>query len=153
MKYLPLIWANLFRKKLRTAFTVGSFAVALFLFGFLGVIHNAFGGGVKAAGVDRLMVINKTSIIQPLPISYRDQMLRIPGVQAVSFDIWFGGIYQNPKNFFPTLRLIRITSRKSIRSSLCPMISGRLFLRTVKAPSSARDSRSAITGKWEIEFR
>jgi putative ABC transport system permease protein len=105
MKYLPLIWANLFRKKLRTAFTVGSFAVALFLFGFLGVIHNAFGGGVKAAGVDRLMVINKTSIIQPLPISYRDQMLRIPGVQAVSFDIWFGGIYQDPKNFFPTFAI------------------------------------------------
>lgn len=105
MKYMPLILANLFRKKLRTTFTIGSFAVAMFLFGFLAVIHEAFGGGIKAAGVDRLMVINKTSIIQPLPISYRDQMLRIPGVQAVSFDIWFGGIYQDPKNFFPTFAI------------------------------------------------
>ncbi len=51
------------------------------------------------------MVINKTSIIQPLPISYRDQMMRIPGVEAVSFDIWFGGIYQDPKNFFPTFAI------------------------------------------------
>jgi putative ABC transport system permease protein len=105
MKYMPLIFANLRRKLLRTTFTIGSFAVALFLFGFLAVIHEAFGGGIKAAGVDRLMVINKTSIIQPLPISYRDQMMRIPGVQAVSFDIWFGGIYQDPKNFFPTFAI------------------------------------------------
>jgi putative ABC transport system permease protein len=112
MKYMPLIFANLFRKKLRTTFTIGSFAVALFLFGFLAVIHEAFGGGIKAAGVDRLMVINKTSIIQPLPISYRDQMLRIPGVEAVSFDIWFGGIYQDPKNFFPTFAIDPDNQRK-----------------------------------------
>ncbi len=112
MKYMPLILANLFRKKLRTAFTIGSFAVALFLFGFLAVIHEAFGGGVKAAGVDRLMVINKTSIIQPLPISYRDQILRIPGVQSVAFDVWFGGIYQDPKNFFVTFAIDPDNQRK-----------------------------------------
>jgi len=102
VKFLPLIIANLFRKKLRTTLTVGSFAVALFLFGFLAIIHGAFSGGVQVAGVDRLMVINKVSIIQPLPISYRDQILRIPGVKYVTFDVWFGGIYQDPKNFFPS---------------------------------------------------
>ena len=102
MKFFPLILANLFRKKLRTILTIGSFAVAMLLFGLLAVIHGAFTGGVDNAGVDRLMVINKTSIIQPLPISYRDQILRIPGVKAITFDIWFGGIYQDPKNFFPS---------------------------------------------------
>jgi putative ABC transport system permease protein len=105
MKYLPLIFANLFRKKLRVTFTILSFVVALFLFGFLSIIHHAFGGGINAAGTDRLMTINKTSIIQPLPISYRDQILRIPGVQYVTFDIWFGGIYQDPKNFFPSFAI------------------------------------------------
>jgi len=105
MKFLPLIFANLFRKKLRLTFTIMSFIVALFLFGFLSIIHHAFGGGVNAAGTDRLMIINKTSIIQPLPISYRDQILRIPGVKYVTFDIWFGGIYQDPKNFFPSFAI------------------------------------------------
>ena len=102
MKYIHLIFANLSRKKLRTALTIGSFAVALFLFGFLAIIHGSFNMGLDVAGVDRLMVINKVSIIQTLPISYRDQILRIPGVKTVSYDIWFGGIYQDPKNFFPS---------------------------------------------------
>lgn len=105
MKYFALIKANLLRKKLRTTLTIGSFVVALFLFGFLAIVHGAFNQGVDVAGVDRLMVINKVSIIQPLPISYRDQILRIPGVKRVTFDVWFGGIYQEPKNFFPSFAI------------------------------------------------
>jgi putative ABC transport system permease protein len=101
MKYKSLIVANLFRKKLRTTLTIGSFAVALFLFGLLVVVHGAFNQGVDVAGADRLDVINKTSIIQPLPYSYRDQILRIPGVKAITYDNWFGGVYQDEKNFFP----------------------------------------------------
>src|ERR1700733_9965695 len=101
MKFMPLIIANLFRKKLRTLLTIGSFAVALFLFGLLVVVHGAFNQGVDLAGVDRLDVINKVAIIQPLPMSYRDQILRIPGVKAVTHDNWFGGVYQDEKNFFP----------------------------------------------------
>ena len=112
MKYFPLILANLFRKKLRTILTIGSFAVAMLLFGLLAVIHGAFTGGVDVAGVDRLMVVNKTSIIQPLPISYRDQILRIPGVKAVTFDVWFGGIYQDPKNFFPSFAIDPVNQRE-----------------------------------------
>jgi len=101
MKYLPLIIANLFRKKLRTTLTIGSFAVALFLFGLLVVVRGAFSQGIDVAGADRLDVINKVSIIQPLPYAYRDQILRIPGVKAITFDEWFGGVYQDEKNFFP----------------------------------------------------
>jgi putative ABC transport system permease protein len=101
MKYLPLIIANLFRKKLRTTLTIGSFAVSLFLFGLLVVVRGAFSQGIDVAGADRLDVINKVSIIQPLPYAYRDQILRIPGVKAITFDEWFGGVYQDEKNFFP----------------------------------------------------
>jgi putative ABC transport system permease protein len=101
MKYKSLIMANLFRKKLRTTLTIGSFVVALFLFGLLVVVHGAFNQGVDVAGADRLDVINKTSIIQPLPYSYRDQILHIPGVKAITYDNWFGGVYQDEKNFFP----------------------------------------------------
>ena len=93
MKYLHLIRANLFRKKLRTTLTIGSFAVALFLFGFLTVVNGAFNQGVDLAGADRLVVINKVSLINPLPFSYRDRIQAIPGVKFVTFDSWFGGVY------------------------------------------------------------
>jgi putative ABC transport system permease protein len=111
MKYLPLIFANLRRKKLRTVLTIGSFAVAVFLFGFLAIIHGAFGGNLDVIGVDRLMVINKVSIIQPLPLSYKSQIERIPGVKYVTAQTWFGGIYQDPKNFFASFAVDPDTQR------------------------------------------
>ena len=101
MKFLPLMIANLFRKKIRTALTIGSFAVALFLFGLLVIVRGAFSQGVDIAGADRLVVINKVSLIQPLPLSYRDRLLRISGIKQVTYDNWFGGVYQDEKNFFP----------------------------------------------------
>ena len=101
MKYTGLVWANLFRKKLRLILTIGSFAVALMLFGFLAVVKEAFSGGVEIAGADRLVVINRTSIIQPLPLAYMDKILRIPGVKSVTHANWFGGVYQDERNFFP----------------------------------------------------
>lgn len=101
MKYLPLLIANFGRKKMRSILTVGSFAVALFLFGLLGVIHLAFNQGVEVAGVDRLIVRNKTSLIMPLPVSYKDKLQQIGGIADVTFATWFGGVYKEPKNFFP----------------------------------------------------
>lgn len=101
MKYLPLIFANLFRKKIRLLLTIGSFAVALFLFAFLGVVRDAFSRGADVAGADRLVTINRTSIINTIPLSYRDEILRIPGVKCITHNNWFGGVYQEEKNFFP----------------------------------------------------
>jgi putative ABC transport system permease protein len=101
MKFLGLIRANLFRKKIRFVLTIGSFAVALFLFGVLAVVRGAFSGGIDIAGADRLVVINRTSIIQPLPLAYADKIRRIPGVKELTYANWFGGVYQDEKNFFP----------------------------------------------------
>ena len=101
MKFSRLILANLFRKKIRLLLTIGSFAVALFLFAFLGVVRDAFNRGADVAGADRLIIINRTSIINTMPLSYRDKILRIPGVKAITHDNWFGGVYQDEKNFFP----------------------------------------------------
>jgi putative ABC transport system permease protein len=101
MRFSGLVLANLFRKKIRFALTIGSFAVALFLFGLLAVVRGAFGVGVEVAGADRLVIINRVSIIQPIPLSYRNKILRIPGVKSITHDNWFGGIYQDEKNFFP----------------------------------------------------
>lgn len=103
MKFLPLIWSNLKRKKLRTAFTLLSILVAFILFGYLSAIRMAFTAGVEMSGADRLMVTHKVSIIQPLPVAYKDRIAMVPGVREVTHANWFGGIYQDPKNFFPQM--------------------------------------------------
>ena len=100
MKFLHLIWGNLTRKKLRTSLTLLSILVAFVLFGFLCAIKQALVGGVALAGADRLIVRHKVSLIQLLPETYQARMLRIPGVAAATHQTWFGGIYQDPKNFF-----------------------------------------------------
>ncbi len=101
MKFSRLILANLFRKKARLLLTIGSFAVALFLFAFLGVVNDAFSRGANVVSADRLITVNRTSIINTIPLSYQDQIAHIPGVKYVTHDNWFGGVYQDPKNFFP----------------------------------------------------
>jgi len=103
MKYLAIIFANLKRKKVRTTLTIGSFAAALFLFGLLIAVRGSFNQGVEVAGADRLIVINRVSLMQPLPIAYRDRILQVPGVKAVTFATWFGGVYQDERNFFPQM--------------------------------------------------
>jgi putative ABC transport system permease protein len=112
MRFRGLIFANLFRKKVRLLLTIGSFAVALFLFSFLAVVKGAFGRGADIAGADRLVIINRISIIQPLPLSYRDKILRIPGVKAITHNNWFGGVYQDEKNFFPQFAIDIENQRK-----------------------------------------
>ncbi len=103
MKFLGLIWSNLKRRKLRTALTVLSILIAFLLFGFLCAIKEAFTAGVTLAGQDRLVVRHKVSIIQSLPESYKRRIQNIPGVEAVAQQSWFGGIYQDPKNFFASI--------------------------------------------------
>jgi putative ABC transport system permease protein len=100
MKFAHLIWSNLRRKKLRTSLTLLSVMVAFILFGLLAAIQQALVGGVQMAGADRLIVRHKVSIIQLLPESYKARMDRIPGVDFATHQTWFGGIYQDPKNFF-----------------------------------------------------
>ena len=101
MKFGRIIWANLLRKKVRLLLTLGSFTVALFLFAFLAVVRDAFNRGADVAGADRLIVINRTSIINLIPLSYRDKITRIPGVKTITHNNWFGGIYIEERNFFP----------------------------------------------------
>ena len=100
MKFRGLIFANLFRKKIRLMLTIGSFAVALFLFAFLAVVKSSFSRGAEVAGADRLVVTNRIGLIQTLPISYQAKLEAIPGVKAVTQNHWFGGVYQDEKNFF-----------------------------------------------------
>jgi len=101
MRYLPFILRNLFRKKTRAALTMGSIAVALFLYGLLVTIEGGLSAGVEVAGADRLVVRNRTSLIMPLPFSYQQRLRQIPHVTEATFASWFGGVYQDERNFFP----------------------------------------------------
>jgi putative ABC transport system permease protein len=103
MKYLGLIWSNLKRKKLRTGLTLLSILIAFQLFGVLFAMKDAFTAGVKMADADRLIVRHKVSLIQTLPVSYGPRISQVEGVQDIAHMTWFGGIYQDPKNFFPSM--------------------------------------------------
>lgn len=101
MKYLHLIAASLFRKKTRTVLTLVSMVVAFILFGLLHGLIIAFNRGVELAGADRLVTQGKYSLTEVLPISYYAQIRDLPGVELVTHAQWFGGLYQEPSNFFP----------------------------------------------------
>lgn len=101
MSNFSLIWSNLFRRRVRTFLTLFSIMAAFLLFGLLRSVAGAFDSGVEVAGVDRLSVSPKFSIIDGLPISHQTQIAAVPGVAAVTHSTWFGGAYQNPTNFFP----------------------------------------------------
>ncbi len=102
MKYLSLVWAQLFRSKTRTLLTLLSVVTAFLLFGMLDSVRVAFqSGGSSVDGANRLVVTSRLSITQTLPVRLAPQLLTVDGVKDATYAMWFGGIYQDPKNFFP----------------------------------------------------
>jgi len=101
VRYLPLLWAQLFRRKTRTVLTLSSVIVAFMLFGLLEAVQIAFESGADSADAKRLLTIARYSIIEPLPMSYGRRIARVPGVTAVASADWFGARYQNESNAFP----------------------------------------------------
>ena len=101
MRYLPLLWAGLFRKKTRTTLTLLSIVVAFALFGLLQAVEVAFESGADAADAKRLLTTARYSIIEPLPMAYQRRIEQVPGVVGVAFADWFGAKYQNESNAFP----------------------------------------------------
>ena len=137
MKFRKLIFANLFRKKIRLTLTVGSFAIALVLFTFLAVVKSAFNRGVELAGADRLIVVDRVGLMNLMPISYADKIAAIPGVKAVTHDHWFGGVYQDEKNFFPQFVIDVENHRKVYPEFVVPDDQWNIF---------AKDRQGAIAG-------
>ena len=151
MKFRKLIFANLFRKKVRLLLTIGSFAVALFLFAFLAVVRDAFNRGADVAGADRLVIINRTSIINPIPLSYRDKIQRIPGVKVITHDNWFGGIYQDERNFFPQFVIDPESQRQVFPELIVPDDQWNAFLKDRQGAIAG--ARTAERFHWKIGDR
>lgn len=101
MQTLKLIVRNALRHKLRSGLTVVGLVVAVLAFGLLQTVIKAWYAGANAASNTTLIARNATSLVFPLPLSYASKIRGIDGVRGVAWANWFGGIYQDPKNFFP----------------------------------------------------
>src|SRR4051812_44218425 len=101
MKYLHLIWAALFRSPTRTLLTMLSVIAAFLLFGLLDSVRVAFNATSGVNGADRMVVSSKLSITQMLPYSLGPQIEGTTGVKQAVYAAWFGGIYKDPRDFFP----------------------------------------------------
>jgi putative ABC transport system permease protein len=95
-----LIVKNTMRHKLRTALTILGLVVAIFSFGLLQTVVDAWYAGAEGASNTTLVTRNKTSLVFPLPLSYQARIRAVPGVSGVGFANWFQGTYKDPKNFF-----------------------------------------------------
>ncbi len=100
MKYFYLVWKSLWRKKIRTLLTMMSVFVAFLLFGLLSALNQVFDGATDVASAQRLITLDKVSIINALPSAYLTRIRAIPGVTEVTHADWFGGYFQDPRNQF-----------------------------------------------------
>ncbi|MEW6643398.1 MAG: FtsX-like permease family protein [Pseudomonadota bacterium] len=103
MNDFDLVRKNLFRRKLRAILMIVSILVAFMIFGVLAGFYRAFTSGEDRAAADRMITVNKINFTQPMPIAYINRVRAVEGVRQVTYANWFGGYYQDPKNFLMTL--------------------------------------------------
>ena len=118
MNDFDLVRKNLFRRKLRAALMIVSILIAFMIFGVLAGFYRAFTAGEDRAAADRLITVNKINFTQPMPIAYFNRVHSVDGVRQVTFANWFGGYYQDPKNFLMTLAIEPATYFDVYRSEL-----------------------------------
>ena len=138
MHLIKLIFRNIFRHKLRTGLTVLGIVVAILSFGLLSTVVDAWYAGANASSDARLITRNAISLIFPLPINYREKIRQVDGVKIVSFGNWFGGVYKEPKNFFPKFAVDPATYFR-----LYP----EFIISDAERAAFARDRRGAIVGR------
>src|SRR6266567_1931363 len=101
MYVLRLVLKNALRHKLRTALTIVGIVVAISAFGLLRTVIDAWYAGANASSSARLITRNAVSLTFSMPLTYAQKIRQIPGVTAVSWANWFGGVYITERNFFP----------------------------------------------------
>ncbi|MFI4934600.1 MAG: ABC transporter permease [Caulobacterales bacterium] len=101
MKYLPLVWAGIWRRPGRTALTMLSVISAFVLFGILQGFTAGLGKLVANAHADLLVTQSQVSNIDPLPIAMAKDIGRTPGVKVVARVLFLGGPFRGPNQFIP----------------------------------------------------
>ena len=154
MKYLPLIWAGLWRKRARTVLTLLCVVVAFVLFGLLHGFTAALGGIVDAMSDTRLRIMSRVNITQPLPLAHLARIETVPGVDGVSYYNFFAGYYQEPRNGVQIGRDRRRDVRRHLsRDRARPGTMSRRCSGRATARSSARTSRPSAAGRSATGFR
>jgi putative ABC transport system permease protein len=100
MPPFKLVWRNLVRRPLRSALTIGSLAIAIFLICGLRTLITTLRSGVENANPRRLAVMSATGLFAEMPMKYQAEIERIPGVEMTTKFQWFGGYYRSQKHFF-----------------------------------------------------
>jgi putative ABC transport system permease protein len=96
------ILRNAFRNKRRLLLTVLSVGMSLFLFTMLQTaLRELTNPATTEESALRLVVRHKVSLGNVLPVKYQSKLDRVPGVATTMKLTWFGGIYKDPKDFFP----------------------------------------------------
>src|ERR1051325_1763364 len=103
MELLRLLFRNTLRHKLRALLTVTGVAIAVMAFALLRTVVTAWYAGVDASAANRLITRHAVSFVFPLPLAYRDRIAQVPGVEGVTFAVWFSGIYIDKNQFFARL--------------------------------------------------
>ncbi len=106
---LKLVFKNAFRQKLRAALTILGMCIVILAFGMLRTVISAWYAGVAASSANRLVTRNAISLIFSLPISYKEKIRSVNGVNIVSYGNWFGGVYIEEKNFFANFAVEPVT--------------------------------------------
>ena len=101
MFFIKLVFKNVFRAKLRSLLTITGLVIAIVAFGLLQTVVDAWFAGANASSANRMITRNAISLVFPMPTYYRERMRSIEGVKSISLLNWFGGIYKEPRNFFP----------------------------------------------------
>ncbi len=138
MQFLKLILRNTLRHKLRTGLTLLGLVIAVLSFGLLQTVVDAWYAGADAASPNRLVTRNSISLVFPMPLHYRDKIRAVDGVQSVAAANWFGGIYQDPKKFFPQFAIDAVPYLAMYPEYRVPEDELRAFL---------RDRKGAIVGR------
>jgi len=103
MELFRLLLRNALRHKLRTVLTVIGVGVAVMAFALLQTVVTAWHAGVEASAANRLITRHAVSFVFPLPLSYRDRIAQIAGVNKVTYAVWFSGVYIDKNQFFARL--------------------------------------------------
>ncbi len=138
MHVLKLIVRNALRHRLRTALTVLGLVVAFLSFGLLQTVVDAWYAGAEGAAPNRLITRNAVSLVVPLPSHYREKIRAVDSVKSVAGANWFGGVYQEPKNFFPQFAVEAVPYFAMYREYLIPEQDFQAFL---------RDRKGAVIGR------
>ncbi|MDA8079263.1 MAG: ABC transporter permease [Nitrospiraceae bacterium] len=145
---LKILFKNAFRHKLRTTLTVLGITIAILAFGMLRTVVGAWYAGVEASSATRLITRNAVSLVFFLPIAYKEQIRQVPGVTAVGYSDWFGGVYIDEKNFFPSFATEARTAMEMFPEFLVPDDQKKAFFRERKGAVVGR--KTAERFGWKL---